>query len=90
MTPFLKLIQSGAATEVADAVELEPSLAEYRDPQGVSALLWAIYFGQPAIRDFLAARMSAHGVALDVFEAAALGDAGRLSQILREDPAAAQ
>jgi ankyrin repeat protein len=86
---FLKLIQTGATVEVADAVELDPALAEYRDPQGVSALLWAIYTGQTVVRDFLVARLAAHGVALDVFEAAAIGDDALLSAILDTDSSAA-
>jgi ankyrin repeat protein len=85
---FLKLIQTGATAEVADAVELDPALAEYRDPQGVSALLWAVYTGQTVIRDFLVARLAAHGVALDVFEAAAIGDDALLSAILDADASA--
>ncbi|HVZ83331.1 MAG TPA: ankyrin repeat domain-containing protein [Terracidiphilus sp.] len=89
MNPFLKMIQSGATAEIADAVELDPALAEYRDPQGVSALMWAVYAGQPLVRDFLMARMAAHGVPLDIFEAAALGDEERLEAILDEDAEAA-
>lgn len=85
MSSYLKLIRSGAMADVAEAIELDPALAEYRDPQGVSALLWAIYAGQPQVRDFLAARMVEHGVALDLFEAAALGDAVRLAAILESD-----
>jgi len=88
LNQFLKSIQTGATAEVADAVELDPALAEYRDPQGVSALLWAIYCGQPLVRDFLVARLAAHGVALDLFEAAALGDEGRIAAALDADPEA--
>jgi len=88
LNQFLKSIQTGATAEVADAVELDPALAEYRDPQGVSALLWAIYCGQPLVRDFLVARLAAHGVALDLFEAAALGDEARIAAALDADPEA--
>lgn len=90
MNPFLQMIQTGATAEIADAVERDPALAEYSDPQGVSGLLWAIYCGQPLIRDFLAARLAAHGAPLDIFEAAAVGDEARLQQILAADPAEAQ
>jgi ankyrin repeat protein len=90
MNPFLKMIQSGATSEVADAVELDPALVEYRDPQGVSALIWAVYAGQPLVRDFLASRLATHGVPLDVFEAAATGDETRLQAILESDRSAAQ
>lgn len=88
MNQFLKSIQTGATAEVADAVELDPALAEYRDAQGVSALLWAIYCGQPLVRDFLIDRLTAHGVALDLFEAASLGDEPQLTAILDASPSA--
>ena len=87
---FLKLIGNGSTSEIADAVEADPSLAEYRDAQGVSALIWSVYSGQPMVRDFLIARLSARGVNLDIFEAACIGDASRLKDILDADPAAAQ
>ena len=85
---FLKLIQSGATSEIADAVEADPGLAEYRDPQGVSALIWSVYTGQPMVRDFLRAKLAARGTALDLFEAAAVGDDGRIEEILRKDESA--
>ncbi|HTB96159.1 MAG TPA: ankyrin repeat domain-containing protein [Terracidiphilus sp.] len=90
MSQFLRLIQTGATAEIADAVEMDPALVEYRDAQGVSALLWAVYCGQPVIRDFFLSKLSAHNVALDVFEAAALGDEARLTRILEVEPGSAQ
>lgn len=84
---FLKLIQSGATAEIADAVQADPALAVLRDAQGVSPLMWSIYFSQPMVRDFLLARLAAEGVALDIFEAAAVGDEARLRCILATDPA---
>ena len=87
---FLKLIQSGATAEIADAVEADPGLAEYRDPQGVSALVWSVYTGQPMVRDFLRAKLAEQGVALDIFEAAVVGDDARLKEILRADATAVQ
>jgi hypothetical protein len=85
-TPFLKLIQTGATAEVADAVQSDPPLAAWRDPQGVSALLWSIYCSQPLIRDFLLARLAADGIALDIFEAAATGDLPNMHALLATDP----
>jgi len=85
---FLKHIQLGATAEVADAVASDPSLLFWRDPQGVSALLWSIYFGQPLVRDFLQFQLAQAGVALDAFEAAALGDTPRLAQALEASPEA--
>lgn len=79
---FLKLIQRGATAEVADAVAADPALLSWRDAQGVSALMWSIYTGQSLVRDFLLAEKSRSGEALDLFEAAAAGDAVALRQCL--------
>ncbi|MGD0628092.1 MAG: ankyrin repeat domain-containing protein [Terracidiphilus sp.] len=84
-SPFLKLIQTGATAEVADQVQADPALASWRDPQGVSALLWAVYYGQTLVRDFLLARLAADGIALDLFEASAIGDEARLRRLLDGD-----
>ncbi|HEY1904270.1 MAG TPA: ankyrin repeat domain-containing protein [Terracidiphilus sp.] len=84
--PFLKLIQQGATAEVADAVLADPALASWRDPQSVSALLWSVYCGRQLVRDFLISRLQADGVALDIFEAAAIGDESRLRILLVAEP----
>jgi hypothetical protein len=85
---FLKLIQRGATAEIADSVADDPSLLTWRDPQGVSALMWSIYSGQTLVRDFLLAEKSRVGQPLDVFEASAVGDAESLRQTLNETPEA--
>jgi ankyrin repeat protein len=85
---FFRLIQTGVTAEIAAAVEADPSLAEARDPQGVSALLCSVYTGQPMVRDYLLAQLAAQGVLLDIFEAAAVGDTLRIEDILTLDPAA--
>ncbi len=82
---FLDLVKRGATTEIAAWVEEEPQIAESRDAQGVSALLWSIYSGQTLVRDFLRS-----GLDLDLPEAAALGDSARLAQLLGVDPALAK
>jgi ankyrin repeat protein len=84
-SPFLKLIQTGATAEVADQVQADPTLAAWRDPQGVSALLWAVYCSQALVRDFLLARLEADGIGLDIFEAAAVGEQARLHSLLDAD-----
>jgi uncharacterized protein len=85
---FLKLIQSGATADIAAAAEANPALIEARDPQGVSALLWSVYAGQPMVRDYLLAQLATRGALLDIFEASAVGDVLRLEDILTADPAA--
>jgi ankyrin repeat protein len=86
---FLKLIQTGATAEIAAAVEANPALAQARDPQGVSALQWSVYAGQPMVRDYLLAQLAMHGEPLDIFEAATVGDSLRLEDLLAADPGAA-
>jgi uncharacterized protein len=86
---FIKLIQTGATSEIASAVEADPALVEARDLQGVSALLWSVYAGQPVVRDYLLAQLAARGILLDIFEAAAVGDILRIEDILTADPGAA-
>ncbi len=85
---FFRLIQSGVTAEIAEAVEADPGLVQARDGQGVSALMWSVYTGQPMVRDYLLAQLAAQGELLDVFEAAAVGDTLRIEDISVVDPAA--
>jgi ankyrin repeat protein len=87
---FLQLIQSGNEAAVTAALENDPSLAEYRDAQGVSALLWSVYTGQRKVSILLMAKLATLGIPLDVFEAASTGDEARLHAILSENASAAQ
>jgi uncharacterized protein len=75
---FLNMIRKGQTAEIASAVEESPELALARDPQGVSALMLAIYTGQPMIRDFLREKTGE----LDIWEAAAVGDGHRLHALI--------
>jgi hypothetical protein len=89
---FLKFIQRGATVEIADAVATDPTLLSWRDAQGVSGLLWAIYSGQTLVRDFLLMEimermeMAIAGVTVDTFEAAAVGNPGLLAMALDAAP----
>lgn len=78
---FLNLIRSGDTAKIAADVETDPGLASCRDAQGVSALMWSVYTGQPAIRDFL----RQHVVDLDISEAACLGDCDCLHRLIAHD-----
>lgn len=78
---FFELIRRGKTSEIAEAVEAQPSLACSRDAQGISALMLAIYTQQPVIRDFLLSRLDE----LDVFEAAAVGDCAKLQSMVTKD-----
>jgi hypothetical protein len=85
-TLLFEMIRRGQSAELAADVEVRPELAQARDVQGVSALLWTVYTRQSAMRDFLRPRIAE----LDVFEAAALGDLPSLRARLDADPAAAK
>lgn len=69
---------------VGQLLESDRRSADERDENGVSALMLALYRGQTAS---VAAIAEAKGW-LDVFEAAAIGDPGRLEMALKEDPQA--
>ena len=62
-----------------------PELAASRDDEGVSAVLHALYHGRPEMAETLAAALPQ----LDIFEAAALGRADRVRELLAGDPALA-
>ena len=63
-----------------------PSLASSRDEEGVSAVLHALYHGRAALAEMIAAVARE----LDVFEAAALGHADRVRELLTGDPSLAR
>jgi uncharacterized protein len=78
---FLNLIRSGDTAKVATEVEANPALARCRDAQGISALMWSVYAGQPMIRDFL----RQHAGELDIAEAACLGDCECMQKLIAAD-----
>ena len=63
----------------------EPSLVNARGADGLSAVLLAAYYGQPAIAHLLAERRSD----LDIFEAAASGRVERVRALVEAQPALA-
>jgi hypothetical protein len=79
---FISLVRRGATTEIAEYVKEDPLIAQSRDAQGVSALLWSVYSGQTVIREFLLSGLET----IDVHEAAAVGDIARLNALLSADP----
>jgi ankyrin repeat protein len=75
-------IEAGDVERVEALVADDPTLASARDAGGVSAVLSARYRGHHDVADVLLARRPA----LDVFDAAALGRTGRLSELLDQRP----
>jgi ankyrin repeat protein len=76
-------IRSGKAAEVDRLLTARPYLAGASDASGMTAVTVAAYHRQPAIL----ARILAAGPDLDRFEAAIVGDLGRLSALLDEPDA---
>jgi ankyrin repeat protein len=73
-------VQRGATNEVSELLRENPLLLE-AEREGVSALRVAVYHGHPEVaRIFVES-----GARLDVFDASAIGETARLSELLAED-----
>jgi ankyrin repeat protein len=66
-------------------LDADPSLASAKDDSGTSAVLLAHYYGKADV----AAALLSRGPALDVFEAATVGDAKRVTSLVDGDNALA-
>lgn len=83
-----ELVQTIAAAPVEtiqSMLECDPKLASSRGPNGVSALMLALYHRRRDVAELLRASLPT----LDVFEAAALDRAHPLRELLEQDPALA-
>jgi ankyrin repeat protein len=79
-------IGAGDAGRVRDLVDADPAVAGSRGPDGVSAVLTAVYRRNSEIVDAL---REAHPT-LDLFDAAGLGANDELAELIRGDPALAR
>ena len=79
---YFQAIMDGDQTGVTKLLENDPSLLNTRVPSGVPTLLFAMYYGQPAIVRTLLER----GAVVDVFSAAAIGIIGKLRAVLTGSP----
>lgn len=82
MGRLIDAIKQGDEAAVSELLESDLRAADERDENGVSALLQALYRGKKQI----VARIAESKGWLDIFEAAAIGDAGRLELALGERP----
>jgi ankyrin repeat protein len=82
-------IRAGDLPALENLLTAEPGQAEARD-KGISALLTALYHGQPVAAEKIRQTLRSTGTGLDVFEAAAVGDCDRLRALLGADPARAR
>ena len=81
--PF-QLVRDGDEAALLARLTADPAVAAARDATGVSLLLFCLYRG----RGELARALAGARANLDVFEAAALGRAGRLAELLAADDGA--
>jgi uncharacterized protein len=75
-------VRAGDTASVAGLVELEPSLLQARNDQGISVVLMACYKGRKEIRDLLMEK----GAALELHEAAAAGQLSRAKELVEGNP----
>ncbi|MBI5033846.1 MAG: ankyrin repeat domain-containing protein [Chloroflexi bacterium] len=79
---LIQAIQSNDQARARTLIEHEPTLASAKTPNGVSMMLFATYHGR---HDILTSLL-AHGVSLDIFEAAAIGSIERVIELIEEQP----
>jgi ankyrin repeat protein len=79
---LIAAVKSSDTDTVRALLEARPDLAGVRDETGDSLLLMSLYGRSPEIRDIILA----HRPGLNVFEAAALGDTGALTDHLSRFP----
>jgi ankyrin repeat protein len=84
-TQFLEAVKKGDRAAVDQMLDADPSLASAKDDSGTSAVLLAHYYGKADV----AAALLSRGPALDVFEAATVGDARRVTSLVDADNALA-
>ena len=79
---FLKAVLEDDREEVAKMIVEDDRLVKSRDASGASAIQLAVYHG---LDDMLGV-LARSEVPLDVFEAAAVGDADRVRELVAADP----
>lgn len=83
---LIDAITGGRTADAMALMEKSPELASAHAPNGVSALMFALYMRQADIADAICNDRDD----LDVFESAAVGNVGRLEELLADDPVAAR
>ena len=80
---FLDAVKRGDRDAVERMLRADPALLGARDERGTSALLLAYYHGKAEIANTLLARQPD----LDLYEAATVGDAARIRELIARDAA---
>ncbi len=81
---FFVAIKAGHTSEVTMLLAVDPSLANARDDNGLSAVLTAAYYQEPDIARLLVQR----GAELSVFEACTVGELSPVKAWVERQPAA--
>jgi len=80
---FIAAVKKGDRDAVEKMLRADPALLGARDENGTSALLLSYYHGKAEVANALLT----HRPDLDIFEAATVGDAGRIRELVSRDPA---
>jgi ankyrin repeat protein len=79
---LFEMIRQGQIEQVKQAVTDDPTLVNAHEPDGASAVLTAVYYGQSAIARLLVK----NGAHLDLFEASALGQVDIVRRMIESNP----
>jgi len=80
---FFEAVQTGQAAKVEELLKRDPSLLAAKSPRrGFSPVVVAAYYGQRGVLETLLR----HHPDLDVHEAALVGDAGRVRELVEREP----
>jgi ankyrin repeat protein len=79
---MIDAVKAGDIDRVEALLAADPALARAQDDAGNSAILLATYYGRKAMVE----RLRAHDLELNIFEAAAIGDAERVAALAEDDP----
>jgi uncharacterized protein len=79
---FFAAIKTGNRADVTLLLDIDPTLANATDENGMSAVLTAAYYQEPDIAKLLVQ----HGAELSVFEACAVGELTRVQEQVKQQP----
>ena len=78
---MLEAVKADHLARIVELLEEDPALVDARNDQGDSAILLAVYYGRADAAQILLSK----GAALNIWEASAVGEAGRVAQWLQAD-----
>lgn len=79
---MFQMIAAGHKAQVIYSLRENPDLASKQNPEGITPVLFALYYGkEEIINSYLAL-----GIPLNLFEAAALGEEERVKELVNSDP----